>query len=87
VTFVAEIKSLSALNQEHQLRLGLGQLLRYRQRLTENRQQVVGLLIAETEPADATWATLCSEYGVILAWPEVFDSRLGPLLPSESARS
>ena len=32
--FVAEVKSITAENEEHQLRVGLGQVLRYRQHLS-----------------------------------------------------
>lgn len=39
VLTVAEVKSLTALNEEQQLRLGLGQVLRYRSILAEARPE------------------------------------------------
>lgn len=37
-TWVAEVKSITDANEERQLRLGLGQLLRYRHRLSASGQ-------------------------------------------------
>jgi hypothetical protein len=67
---VAEVKSLTATNEERQLRLGLGQLLRYRQALTAvSPGGVVGWLVVENEPSDLGWSTLCDELGLKLMWP------------------
>jgi hypothetical protein len=69
--FVAEVKSLTAANQERQLRLGLGQVLRYAQALAAVRKvKVVPVLAVEKEPADSSWANLCARVGVELVWPE-----------------
>jgi hypothetical protein len=69
--FVAEVKSLTRLNEEQQLRLGLGQVLRYRQILGG---EACAVLAAEREPTDSRWATLCDSLGVLLVWPENFDA-------------
>jgi hypothetical protein len=65
--FVAEVKSITAQNEEHQLRLGLGQVLRYRQRLSAlGHDRVVAVLVPECQPRDPSWRELCQELGVVL---------------------
>lgn len=71
--FVAEVKSLTKRNEEQQLRLGLGQVLRYRNLLSTPRQQVRAVLAGERRPSDPRWTTLCDEYDVCLVWPPAFD--------------
>ncbi|MGP7999753.1 MAG: hypothetical protein ACLPKI_20910 [Streptosporangiaceae bacterium] len=76
--FVAEVKSITDGNEEEQLRLGLGQVLRYRHHLTRlGHQYVVAVLVPERTPRDASWNSLCSDLGVMLV------SR--PMLPSIQA--
>jgi hypothetical protein len=75
VTWVAEIKSLTRLNEEKQLRLGLGQLLRYRQ-LLSSRGKVCAVLVTEYCPNDPTWKALCEELGILLVWPESWHKRI-----------
>ena len=70
--FVAEVKSTTESNAEKQLRLGLGQVLRYRQLLARNGDEVVAVLAIESEPADQDWVSLCLELGVRLVWPPDF---------------
>ena len=51
--YVAEVKSITSGNEEAQLRLGLGQVLRYRQRLLAlGHDRVVAVLVPEREPRD-----------------------------------
>jgi hypothetical protein len=84
--FVAEVKSLTSKSEEKQLRLGLGQVLRYAQLLRHDRT-ATPVLVAERRPDDPSWSELCKQLGVVLVWPEVFserfkkepDSRLGQL--------
>ena len=65
--FVAEIKSITDDNEEEQLRLGLGQVLRYRHHLGKlGHQRVVALLVPERTPRDESWNDLCRDLGVIL---------------------
>jgi hypothetical protein len=59
--FVAEVKSITEANEEQQLRLGLGQVLRYRQSLARGGRKVVAVLVAERAPIDRTWTELCRE--------------------------
>jgi hypothetical protein len=65
--FVAEVKSITDDNEEEQLRLGLGQVLRYRHRLQAlGHDHVVAVLAPERAPRDASWEELCHELGVEL---------------------
>jgi hypothetical protein len=71
-TYVAEVKSITAANEEKQLRLGLGQVLRYRHQMASSGKRVVAVLVVEREPRDALWSELCRELGVALIWPDQF---------------
>jgi hypothetical protein len=65
--FVAEVKSCTNANVEKQLRLGLGQVLRYRFVLEDLLGgTVVAVVALEAEMADATWYRLCGALGVLL---------------------
>jgi hypothetical protein len=65
--FVAEVKSVTDQNEEEQLRLGLGQVLRYRYRLRElGHERVVAVLVPERTPRDLSWIDLCHEHGVVM---------------------
>jgi hypothetical protein len=68
-TYVAEVKSITDRNEESQLRFGLGQVLRYRHALTQRWGRTVAVLVVERKPHDSEWAAVCSDLGVILAWP------------------
>jgi hypothetical protein len=74
--FVAEVKGLTDDNEEKQLRLGLGQVLRYRQRLQRIGGSVVGVLVASRCPVAEGWPELCYALGIKLVWPEAFDDLL-----------
>jgi hypothetical protein len=74
--YVAEVKSITESNAEKQLRLGLGQILRYRQLLAAARHRVVAVLVTEREPPKS-WQALCDELGVVLTWPGAFDRVVG----------
>jgi hypothetical protein len=65
--YVAEVKSITADNEEVQLRLGLGQVLRYRQHLSAlGHDRVVAVLVPERRPSDPSWRELCQDLGVVL---------------------
>jgi hypothetical protein len=70
--YVAEVKSTTLNNEEKQLRLGLGQVLRYRQLLSAAGGQVCGVLAIEEAPSDPRWLDLCKQVGVALVWPGSF---------------
>jgi hypothetical protein len=65
--FVAEVKSTTTENEERQLRLGLGQVLRYRNVLARRGRTVTAVLVPERSPQDSSWQALCDELGVVLA--------------------
>jgi hypothetical protein len=71
--FVAEAKSLTEENEEGQLRLGLGQVLRYAHLLRRSGLTVQAVLAAEQQPGETTWGPTCAENNVILVWPGTFD--------------
>jgi hypothetical protein len=69
-TYVAEVKSLTPQNEERQLRLGLGQVLRYRQLLASNGDEVHAVLMVERAPSDERWEELCAALDVLLISPK-----------------
>jgi hypothetical protein len=84
ICFVAEVKSLTEANEEHQLRLGLGQLLRYQHALLQRFEHVIPVLAVEYKPRDSAWNGLSDRLGVRLVWPPEFhnlDYDLGPVQP------
>jgi hypothetical protein len=68
--FVAEVKSLTPANAEHQLRLGLGQVLRYWHAMANYDKSVIPILAVEQKPDDSSWLSLCERLRVHLVWPE-----------------
>lgn len=84
--FVAEIKSITDANEEGQLRLGLGQVLRNRQRLRAlGHEPVVAVLVPERAPRDVAWRELCDELGVVLLAGE--ELQRAPTLGGASANA
>jgi hypothetical protein len=76
---VAEVKSVKPRNAERQLRLGLGQVLRYRDVLTGERA-VRGLLVLSGEPPDPRWIALCDSLDIGLIWLPGLDAGLNAWL-------
>lgn len=66
---VVEVKSTTPANEEKQLRLGLGQVLRYRQ-LLSGEGEVLAILAVDKEPRDPKWFDLCKSLGVRLLWSD-----------------
>ena len=73
---LVEVKTLSGLNQSKQLRLGLGQVLDYADRLSGSAKPVRPVIAVDSVPEER-WSGLCSRHGVTLVWPETFASVLG----------
>lgn len=69
---VAEVKSMSGANDEKQLRLALGQVLRYAHLLRAKGRPVRCIIATESQPLDPSWSELCSDLDVTLLWPELF---------------
>jgi hypothetical protein len=72
VLYVAEVKSITRENEERQLRLGLGQLLRYCHLLHKRAQHVIPVLVPELKPRDPEWSQLCKALNVTLTFPPDF---------------
>jgi XisH protein len=70
--WVAEVKSLTRRSEERQLRLAVGQVLRYAQQLESKDKPVVKVIAVEEEPIDGTLKGLCLSLGVRLVWPATF---------------
>jgi hypothetical protein len=80
-TVVVEVKSVTAANAERQLRLGLGQVLRYRHQLASAGKVVRAVLALSDAPSDADWLDLCTGHDVGLIWlPDVPSDPLDWLL-------
>jgi hypothetical protein len=68
--WVAEVKSITSTNEEKQLRLGLGQVLRYAHVLRRlHRVRVRSVLVVERKPVTDDWPDLCATHDVLLLWP------------------
>lgn len=76
---VVEAKSTIASNEEKQLRLALGQVMRYRQLLRRPNRHVIAMIAVERPPTDSRWSELCAEADVMLVWPEVVERELTAL--------
>jgi hypothetical protein len=74
--WVAEVKSTTLQNEERQLRLAVGQVLRYRQLIESPRHPVRPIIAIENAPYDDTWIDLCAKEEIVLVWPEVFEMAL-----------
>jgi hypothetical protein len=68
--FVCEVKSLTVQNEERQLRMAIGQVIRYRQKLAAaGHEPTTAVIATETTPADVSWDRLCQHEGILLIWP------------------
>jgi len=76
ILHVAEVKSVTRANEERQLRLGLGQVLRYRDLALAEGLSATAWLIAERPLVDESWLRLCAQLDVQLTWPDGFEQRL-----------
>lgn len=70
-TWVAEVKSLTSANEERQLRLAIGQVLRFAHVLAQGGRPVSRMVMVERPPSDETWMDLCSDLGIVLLWPAI----------------
>ena len=67
-------RSLTDTNEERQLRLALGQVLRYGDLLATGGRPVRRIIAVERKPADDSWIRLCKACGVELVWPDSFET-------------
>jgi hypothetical protein len=78
--YVCEIKSITALNEERQLRMAIGQVIRYRQKLAACGHEPIATVVAtERRPSESSWQDLCENEGILLLWPDVAQTRLKEL--------
>lgn len=70
---MAEVKSTTRANEEKQLRLGLGQVLRYCYLLRGASLHPRAVLVTERKPSDPGWIDLARDLDVTLVWPGGFD--------------
>ncbi|HEX3392821.1 MAG TPA: hypothetical protein VHS55_09680, partial [Solirubrobacteraceae bacterium] len=77
---VVEVKSLRSTNAERQLRLGLGQVLRYRSLLEADGRKAKSVLALSAPPHDPRWVALCDQLGVSLIWMPNLDTMLDQAL-------
>jgi len=73
---VGEVKTLNPVNEKRQIRLGLGQLLDYLDRFSEQARDARGVLVVEREPTDLRWNRLLQRHGIALVWPETYGRAL-----------
>lgn len=72
---IAEVKSVTGLNEVEQLQKGLGQILYNCFKAEWNGADVVAYLVAEREPSSSKlWLELCARHGVVFTWPERFEA-------------
>jgi hypothetical protein len=74
--WVAEVKSTTEQNEERQMRLAIGQVIRYRQKLSKEGRDTRAMIATENAPFDESWIDLCGREGVALVWPEVMRQAL-----------
>lgn len=74
---IAEVKSMSGTNEEKQLRLALGQVLRYTHLLAAKGKPIRPFIAVEHEPNDGSWKDLCQQLDVRLCWPATFTDVVG----------
>lgn len=88
VRVIVEVKSLPTTGEETQLRLGLGQILWYRDRWREaSDDSCVAVLCVERKPArHEQWQALCDSVAVVLTWPERFDTLVGACMRISGVR-
>jgi hypothetical protein len=77
IVWVAEVKSTTTENEERQMRLAIGQVIRYRQKLSEEGRPARAMIATENAPLDESWIDLCGLEGIALVWPEVMAQALG----------
>jgi hypothetical protein len=74
--FVCEVKSITRINEEKQLRMAIGQVIRYRQKLNSiGYEPVRAVIAAEREPTDTSWDELFINEDIVFVWPDVAKNR------------
>lgn len=66
---LVEVKSMRNTNEEKQLRLALGQIIRYGHQMRPDGLRLVRHIVVESQPSDPSWERLCDALGIRLSWP------------------
>lgn len=66
---IAEVKSLTATNEAHQLRYGVGQVLDYWEEFMAEGEDARCVLFVSRSPQRISWVNKCQEASIELAWP------------------
>jgi hypothetical protein len=66
---IAEVKSFTEDNEEHQLRYGVGQLIDYLDELEAADYRPLGVLFVARPPRRMAWIRKCERAGIELCWP------------------
>jgi hypothetical protein len=69
---VAEVKSTTPQNEERQLGLAVGQILRY-SHLISSKTMPLKVIAVSHPTRDLSWIDFCERLGIILVWPERFN--------------
>ena len=69
---VVEVKTIDR-HEVQQMRLGLGQVLEYRQTMRSQGRKVKAHLVLSHEPTSMRMIAACEAVGVNLAWPEKYE--------------
>lgn len=75
--YVCEVKSTTIANEERQLRIAIGQVIRYRQKLAaDGCEPIIAVIAVEQCPSDSSWEELCKNEGIILIWPSIVEVQI-----------
>lgn len=74
---LVEVKTITAKNEVQQMRLGLGQVLEYRETLRARGWRARAHLVVSRQPAAEGVARACAACDVSISWPGEFDRLLG----------
>lgn len=72
--YIAEVKSLTGISEDQQIRLGIGQILDYAQQLKSMRTfgKVRPVLVLEKKPTSSRWSAVADDSGILLTWAPDF---------------
>lgn len=82
---IAEIKTLAGAHHAQQIRLGLGQVVEYRHRMSERLGiEVHALLMLDRVPDNGDWAAILESVGVTLVTEADLEANMGRLLAART---
>jgi len=84
---IVEVKSVTAANESHQIRLALGQILDYAVELTRAGHTVLPAIAISEDLRSSRWGRTCAAVGVKFAEPSTFAHLLSEPLPPWEPRT